>query len=80
MQNDYYGPINRKSFKGLIDDPLLQSLLRQFEENYRLLPLSATSQNISQDNVELFSYLMRVDPRECPTAREALKHSWFDRT
>ncbi len=43
VQNDYYGPISRESFEGLIDHPVLLSLLQQFEENYRQLPLSAVS-------------------------------------
>jgi serine/threonine protein kinase len=77
MQNDYYGPISREKFKGLIDDTV-QPLLQQFKENYRQFPLSAASRRISQEDVDFFSYIMNIDPRQRPTAREALKHSWFD--
>lgn len=77
MQNDYYGPISRETFKGLVDGSV-QSLLLQFEENYRQFPLSAASRSISQDDVEFFGYILKIDPRQRPTAREALEHSWFD--
>ena len=77
MQNDYYGPISRERFKGLVDNSV-HSLLRQFEENYRHFSLSATSRSISQEDVEFFGYIMKVDPRQRPTAKEALEHSWFD--
>lgn len=78
MQNDYYGPISREGFEGLVDDAL-QPLLQQFEQNYRQFPLSAVSRSISQEDVDFFNFIMKVDPRQRPTATEALKHSWFDR-
>ena len=76
LQNGYYGPISRKAFEGLADD-LIHPLLVKFEENYRHFPLSAVP-NIDQEDVDFFSYVMRVDPRQRPTAEEALKHSWFN--
>jgi len=78
MQNDYYGPISRAKYEGLVDDTV-QPLLQQFEENYQQFPLSAASRNIGQEDVDFFSYIMQVDLRQRPAAREALKHSWFDR-
>ena len=77
MQNDYYGPIGREAFKDLVDDSV-RPLLRQFEENYRPFSLAAVSQNISQKDIDFFDYVMRVDPRQRPTARKALRHPWFN--
>ncbi|KAF2838993.1 kinase-like protein [Patellaria atrata CBS 101060] len=76
VQNDYYGPISRKQFERLVGYTV-QPLLRQFEENYRQFPLSAGSREISLEDVEFFNSIMKIDPRQRPTAREALKHQWF---
>ena len=77
MQNDYYGPIGSEAFKDLVDDSV-RPLLLQFEENYRPFSLAAASLNITQKDVEFFNHIMKVDPRQRPTAREALRHPWFD--
>lgn len=77
MQNDYYGPIGSEAFKDLVDDSV-QPLLLQFEENYQLFSLAAASQNITQKDIDSFDYIMKVDPRQRPTAREALRHPWFN--
>ncbi|KAL9124342.1 MAG: hypothetical protein Q9217_006318 [Psora testacea] len=77
MQNDYYGPIGSEAFKDLIDDSV-RPLLLQFEENYRPFSLAAASRNITQKDIDFFDYIMKVDPRQRPTAREALRHPWFN--
>jgi hypothetical protein len=71
MQNHYYGPISRENFEGLVDNSV-QPLLEQFEANYRQFPLSAASPEINLEDVEFFQYIMKVDPRQRLTAREAL--------
>lgn len=77
MQNDYYGPINRKAFKDLVDDSL-RPLLLQFEEKHRPFSLTAASRNIIQKDIDLFYFIMKVDPRQRSTASEALRHPWFN--
>lgn len=78
LQNDYFGPFRRDIFKSLIDDSVLP-FLDQLEANYRLFPLSSAGlPNIGPEDGVFFNYIMQVDPRERPTAREVLQHAWFD--
>jgi serine/threonine protein kinase len=77
VQNDFYGPIGREAFKGVADDSILP-LLQKFEEKYQPFSLSAASQRIRQEDVDFFGYIMKIDPRQRPTAREILQHSWFN--
>jgi len=77
MQNDYYGPVGSEAFKDLVDDSV-RPLLLQLEENYRPFSLAAASRNIAQKDIDFFDYIMKVDPRQRPTAREALRHPWFN--
>ena len=77
MQNDYYGPIGSEAFKDLIDDSV-RPLLLQFEENYRPFSLAAVSRNITQKDIDFFDYIMKIDPRQRPTASEVLRHPWFN--
>lgn len=77
IQNDYYGPIGSEAFKDLVDDSV-RPLLLQFEENYRPFSLAAASRNITQKDIDFFDYIMNIDPRQRPTAREALRHPWFN--
>ena len=77
IQNDFYGPISREAFNGLADDSI-QPLLRQFEEKHQAFPLSAMSQNIRKEDVDFFRSIMKIDPRQRPTASKILLHPWFD--
>lgn len=77
IQNDFYGPISIEALKDLADDSILP-LLRQFEENYQPFPLSSASGSIRQEDVDYFGYVMKIDPRQRPTAGEVLQHPWFD--
>jgi casein kinase II subunit alpha len=77
IQNDFYGPISRQALHGLADDAILP-LLRQFEENYRPFPLSSASTVIEQEDIDFFGHIMKIDPRQRPTAHEILEHPWFD--
>ena len=77
IQNDFYGPISREALNGLADDSI-QPLLQQFEEKHQAFPLSAMSRNISKEDVDFFRSVMKIDPRQRPTAGEILGCSWFD--
>ena len=77
IQNDFYGPISRAAFRGLAKDSI-SPLLQQLEEEYRPFPLSGASSLVRQEDVDFFSYIMRIDPRERPSASGILQHPWFD--
>jgi casein kinase II subunit alpha len=77
IQNDFYGPISRQALHGLADDSILP-LLQQFEENYRPFPLSSASPMVNEEDLDFFGYIMKIDPRQRPTASEILSHSWFN--
>ncbi|KAL2177832.1 kinase-like domain-containing protein [Thermothelomyces heterothallicus CBS 202.75] len=77
IQNDFYGPISRQALHGLADDSILP-LLQQFEENYKPFPLSSASSMIYQEDLDFFGHIMKIDPRQRPTANEILGHSWFN--
>ena len=77
MQNDYYGPISSEAFKDLVDDSV-RPLLLQFEENYRPFSLAAASRTITQKDIDFFDYIMKANPGQRPTAREALRYPWFN--
>lgn len=77
MQNDYFGPFRQGVFKDLVDESVLP-FLEQLEENYRPFPLSSAGlPNIDQEDGDFFKYIMKIDPRERPTARDILEHAWF---
>ncbi|AEO60074.1 hypothetical protein MYCTH_2308902 [Thermothelomyces thermophilus ATCC 42464] len=77
IQNDFYGPISRQALHGLADDSI-QPLLEQFEVNYRPFPLSSASDMINQEDLDFFGHIMKIDPRQRPTAKEILGHPWFN--
>lgn len=47
-------------------------------ENYRRFPLSAASPIVRQEDVEFFSFIMKIDPRQRPSASEILQHPGFN--
>ncbi|KAK4242164.1 kinase-like domain-containing protein [Achaetomium macrosporum] len=62
---------------GLADDSILP-LLQQFEENYQPFPLTSASAKINQEDLDFFGHIMKIDPRQRPTANEILGHPWFN--
>ncbi|AEO61828.1 hypothetical protein MYCTH_2312431 [Thermothelomyces thermophilus ATCC 42464] len=77
IQNYFYGPISRQALHGLADDSILP-LLEQFEKNYQPFPLSSASPKITQEDLDFFGHIMKIDPRQRPTAKEISGHPWFN--
>ncbi len=78
LQNKYFGPFPEKFFQ-LLDDEgaaILRYVLDQCGEETQLFPM-ADSEKIDPDDKDFICYLMKPDPRDRPSAIEALMHPWL---
>lgn len=74
----YFGPFPEKFYE-LLDEEATK-ILRYFSERSDINTdefSQAPPEAIHRDDREFIRYLMRPDPRDRPTAKEALAHPWF---
>jgi serine/threonine protein kinase len=79
LQNKYFGPFPEAFFR-LLDNEgaaVLRYALDQSGEETQLFS-KADSGTIDPKDKEFICYLMRPDPRDRPSAIEALKHPWLE--
>ena len=78
LQNKYFGPFPEKFFQ-LLDDEgaaILRYVLDKCGEETQLFSM-ADSEKIDSDDKDFICYLMKPDPRDRPSATQALMHSWL---
>jgi serine/threonine protein kinase len=79
LQNKYFGPFPETFFE-LLDDEgaaVLRYVQDQCGEETQVFP-KAESGKIDPDDKDFICYLMKPDPRDRPTAIEALRHPWLE--
>lgn len=79
LQNKYFGPFSKKFFQ-LLDDEgaaILRYVLDLCGEETQLFSTS-DPENIDPDDKGFICYLMKPDPRDRPSAAEALMHPWLN--
>lgn len=78
LQNKYFGPFPEKFFE-LLDNEgnaILRYVLDHCGEETGLFAITDAA-NIHPDDKDFILYLMKPDPRDRPTASEALMHPWL---
>ena len=78
LQAKYFGPFPPKFFQ-LLDHEgaaVLRFVADQCGEETQVFE-SAGSDKIDPDDKEFIGYLMKPDPRDRPSAKEALMHPWL---
>ena len=78
LQNKYFGPFPEKFFQ-LLDDEgaaILRYVLDQCGEETQLFSM-VDSEKIDPDDKDFICYLMKPDPRDRPSAIQALMHPWL---
>ena len=76
LQNKYFGPFPEKFFQ-LLDDEgvaVLRYVLKECGEQTDLFSKEAP---IDAEDKDFICYLMKPDPRDRPSASEALSHEWL---
>ena len=78
LQNKYFGPFPEKFFQLLDDESatILRYVSDQCVEETQLFSI-ADPQMIDPEDKDFISYLMKSDPRDRPSAMEALTHPWL---
>ncbi|KAL9028602.1 MAG: hypothetical protein Q9196_003062 [Gyalolechia fulgens] len=78
LQIKYFGPFPETFFQ-LLDEEGAQVLRHLSEQCNGTTDVfsQASSETISPEDKDFICYLMRLDPRDRPSSKEALTHSWF---
>ena len=76
LQNKYFGPFPEKIFQ-LLDDEGVAVLRYVLEECGEQTDLFSKAAPIDAEDKDFIRYLMKPDPRDRPSASEALSHEWL---
>ncbi len=79
LQNKFFGPFPKKFFQ-LLDDEAAACLRLAFDQCGEETQLFAKADPtmINSEDQEFIVYLMKPDPRDRPSATDALMHSWLN--
>ena len=76
LQNKYFGPFPEKLFQ-LLDDEGVAVLRYVLKECGEQTDLFSKTASINAEDKDFICYLMKPDPRDRPSASEALLHEWL---